>query len=153
MHPIDRFLLQHVPISQAMGIYLHHHDADELALAAPLLPNLNDKQSAFGGSLAALCSLCGWAVVYMLLEERHLNGLTDIAIAQCDLQFRAPVRHELIARCPWPDTTRRQALLDEYAQRQKLSLSLEIKVLGEDLTAVTFNGRYVAWPKPVSEMP
>ncbi len=147
MHPIDRFLLQHVPLSQAMGVYLHHQDADEIALAAPLVPNLNDKQTAFGGSLASLCSLCGWATIYLLLSERAYEQDADIAIAHADVRFLAPVRHELIARCPWPAVSVRQQFVADYEQQRKATLSLEIKVFGGDLTAVQFTGRYVAWPK------
>ena len=48
---LTQFFIQHLPIAQFMGLEVESYDGDTLILTAPLEPNINDKQTAFGGSL------------------------------------------------------------------------------------------------------
>ncbi len=54
MHPLDRYLAEHIPLSQAIGIRVHHFGVDGLTLQAPLAGNTNDKGTGFAGALATL---------------------------------------------------------------------------------------------------
>jgi thioesterase domain-containing protein len=49
-----------MPPVQALGLRVGHYDGIALQLQAPLAANINDKGSAFGGSLASLMTLAAW---------------------------------------------------------------------------------------------
>ena len=53
--------VREIPLARAMALTVAGYDGATLALAAPLAPNGNDKGCAFGGSLASLMTLAGWA--------------------------------------------------------------------------------------------
>jgi thioesterase domain-containing protein len=50
-------LHEQIPISDAMGITVDHADEREVALTAPLKPNLNHRSTDFRGSCAPVAIL------------------------------------------------------------------------------------------------
>ena len=57
-----------IPLVREMQIEVLGEAEGRLRLRAPLAPNVNDKGSAFGGSLASLMTLAGWALATRKLE-------------------------------------------------------------------------------------
>ena len=66
---LNEYLSRHVPLFQAMQARLDRCDETGLSMSAPLAPNINDKGIAFGGSMAAIASLTGWALTRATLKE------------------------------------------------------------------------------------
>src|SRR5690606_33240492 len=57
----EAFLHAKIPLARAMGVRVERCDSEGLVLTAPLEPNHNHLGTAFGGSLAALATLAGYA--------------------------------------------------------------------------------------------
>ena len=55
--------LRLIPQVLAMQVQLAGERDGRLCLRAPLGPNVNDKGTAFGGSLVSLMTLAGWCLV------------------------------------------------------------------------------------------
>jgi len=72
---INDYLNRHVPLFQAMQARLERYNDGGLSIKAPLAPNINDKGIAFGGSLAAIASLTGWALTRITLNEHGAASL------------------------------------------------------------------------------
>ncbi|HEV2622317.1 MAG TPA: YiiD C-terminal domain-containing protein [Frateuria sp.] len=83
------FIRTKIPLARAMDLRLHHYSRDMLALAAPLAPNVNDKGCAFGGSLASLMTLAGWALVELRLQERGED--CDVFVGGSTVRYLEPV--------------------------------------------------------------
>ena len=56
-------LEREIPMSAQMGIQVHDGGADGLVMKLPLSPNRNHQQTAFAGSLNALCTITGWSSI------------------------------------------------------------------------------------------
>ena len=69
-------------------------------MTAPLKPNINDKGIAFGGTLASILALSGWALTDLVLREA--GEAADVLIAVATTEYRAPVSGRIVARCPLP---------------------------------------------------
>ena len=54
----------------------------------PLGPNRNHQQTAFAGSLNALCTIAGWGTVFLLLKELDRRG--NIVIRRSSISIRSP---------------------------------------------------------------
>lgn len=54
----------------------------------PLAPNINDKQTGFGGSIAALATTAGWAMITLLL--RQLPEPYHVLVAESHIRYLAP---------------------------------------------------------------
>src|SRR5438045_1760201 len=91
-------LEREIPMSAQMGIRVHDGGADDLVMKLPLSPNRNHQQTAFAGSLNALCTITGWSSIYLLLRELGRRG--NIVIRRSTIKYLEPVTSsEIYARC------------------------------------------------------
>ena len=141
---LNAYLERHVPITQAMGIRLRSFGADGVTMTAPLAPNINDKGIAFGGTLASILALSGWALTDLTLRAAGLEA--DVLIALATTEYRAPVAGRIVARCPLPPREEIEAFLSAYRLRHRARLRLEAFVETGAGKAALFQGTYVARP-------
>ena len=137
---LNDYLTRHVPLFRAMQARVEHADANRLALTAPLEPNLNDKGTAFGGAMAAIAALTGWAITTLTLRDH--GETAEIVIIDSTLKFLRPVRETIVAECVPPDTATVAAFIERYRQRGKARWTVDVVVRADGETAMTFKGHY-----------
>lgn len=142
LNELQATLEREIPMCRMMGIEVLESGQEGLVVRIPLEQNRNHKQTAFAGSLNALCTIAGWGTTYLLLKELESAG--DIVIRRSTIRYQLPVdSEEVVARChPVTPAVREYfvEMLDEKGQG-KLDLTVEIEV--DKGTAVVFNGSYV----------
>ena len=141
-HDVNAYLARHVPITQAMGIRLRSFNAAGVTMTAPLKPNINDKGIAFGGTLASILALSGWALTDLVLREA--GEAADVLIAVAATEYRAPVAGRIVARCPFPPPEELSAFLTAYRLRGRARLKLEAFIETKAGKAALFHATYVA---------
>ncbi len=134
----EKFLHKRIPLTRAMQVRVASDDERQLTLTAPLAANHNHLGTAFGGSLASLAMLTGYALLWLELGDRDAH----IVIGESTLQFRRPVRGELRAICRRPGDL--AGFREAFAAKGKARLKLEVEIKSEGETAVAFTGTYVA---------
>jgi len=149
-HDVNAYLARHVPITQAMGIRLRSFNAAGVTMTAPLKPNINDKGIAFGGTLASILALSGWALTDLVLREA--GEVADVLIAVANTEYRAPVAGRIVARCPLPSQEDLSAFLTAYRLRGRARLKLEAFIETKAGPAALFHATYVA-RRPVARRP
>ncbi len=149
---LQRELLADIPLTRALQLRLAAWDGQSLAIGAPLAPNINDKGCAFGGSLASVMTLAGWAFVKLSTQLRRLD--CDIYVQDSTIRYLAPVWGDFTATArPDPDE-RLEDFLAALAARGKARLTLRCEVPAADgSAATTLVARFVALaaahaPKP-----
>lgn len=131
--------LEKVPITKEMGMQIAHFDGATLQLAAPLGPNVNDKMTAFGGSLASVSLLTGWSWVVLMLKQHSANS-ADVVIAEATLKFFLPVKSgfytEVSAGSGHSEEKEKgtgfQKFLRFYKKKGRAKLDLKVSVFDED---------------------
>ena len=111
---------------------VHDGGPGGLVMRLPLNPNRNHQQTAFAGSLNALCTIAGWGSVYLLLKELQREG--NIVIRRSSIKYHEPVNSaEIYARCQPVSTEARQYFLEmlDDKKQAKLDLAVEIGAVGE----------------------
>ncbi|HEY1051451.1 MAG TPA: YiiD C-terminal domain-containing protein [Prosthecobacter sp.] len=137
----EDFLHTQIPITRAMGVRVESWDACQLVLTAPLEINHNHLGTAFGGSLAALATLAGYACLWLELGDRAAH----VVIAESALSYRRPVRGELRAVCRRPEGGSLTTFKSTFAQTGKARIRLGATIEDSDGTvAVEFSGMFVA---------
>ncbi len=136
----EEFLHEQIPLTRAMQIAVESYAGGRLILTAPLDANHNHLGTAFGGSLAALAMLTGYALLWLELGDRDAH----IVISESTLKFRRPVRGILRARCRPPAGNALAKFQEEFAASGKARLQLEVVIESEGEVAVEFVGTYVA---------
>lgn len=138
---MTEYLHQHIPLTAALGARVLECGEARVRIAAPLAPNLNHRNTAFGGSLATLGILSGWTLLHFALRARGIEARLVIQKSACE--FIEPVAEEFIAESALPaaEWERFVATLARH-RRARIEVSSIIHAAGQP--AVTATGSYVA---------
>ena len=136
----ERFLHEQIPLTRAMGVKLESYDGARLVVTAPLEPNHNHLGTAFGGSLSALTTLAGYAMLWLQLGDHNAH----IVIRESTIRYKRPVRGTLRAMCQRPDEASLAAFKTAFQSTGKAHLRLQVQVVHEDQVCVMFEGDFVA---------
>lgn len=130
---------QKIPILQAMGISFTHYEKFRLRVDMPLPPNINDKKTAFGGSIATLATISGWALPSLLLNCREWRY--DVLIGEGSTKYHAPV----VADCYSLVQLGSEELLKlsaDLASDRKARLNIAVDVFVDQTKTASFSGTY-----------
>src|SRR5688500_10698651 len=98
---LERYLHAQMPLARAMGVRVLDADGDRVRLCAPLAPNINHRQTFFGGSASALATLAAWTLAHQRLLER--DGLdVHLVIQRGSMEYLEPAAAEVEAECVAP---------------------------------------------------
>ena len=118
-----------------------------LRLAAPLAANVNDKGTAFGGSLVSLMTLAAWGLVTLRLQQAGVPA--EVYVADTDVRYRAPLLADLHAEAWLADGEDWASFLDTLRGRGRARARLLSQVLLPDGGVATeASARYAAIRKP-----
>lgn len=138
-------LEREIPMSAQMGIRVHEGGLDGLVMWLPLNPNRNHQQTAFAGSLNALCTIAGWGYVYLLLRKLGRSG--NIVIHRSQIKYLEPVTSsEIYAHCRPATPDESQHFLEMLDDKGQTKLELAVEIPGRLGPAVSFKGSYVVLP-------
>jgi thioesterase domain-containing protein len=138
-------LEREIPMSAQMGIRVHNNGPTGLVMRLPLTPNRNHQQTAFAGSLNALCTIAGWGYTYLLLRELGRHG--NIVIHRSSIKYLEPVTSsEIYAHCHEVAASEKQHFLEMLDDKGQTKLELAVEIAGSDGPAVSFKGSYVVLP-------
>jgi thioesterase domain-containing protein len=138
-----RFIHDRIPLARAMDLRLHHYAPEVLVLAAPLAPNVNDKGCAFGGSLASLMTLAGWALVELALERRGED--CDVFVGDSHVRYLEPVWNDFSAEARLAEEAGFDTFFATLAERGKARIDVRCLVPGSgERPAATLEARFVA---------
>jgi thioesterase domain-containing protein len=134
-----------IPMCAQMGIRVHATGEQGLVMRLPLGPNRNHQQTAFAGSLNAVCTIAGWGFVYLLLRELGRTG--SIVIRRSSIRYHEPVTSsDILARCLPIPAEARQYFVEMLDEKGQAKLDLVVEIAGSGGAAVLFSGSYVVLP-------
>ncbi len=137
------FIRSKIPLARAMDLHLHDYDGERLSLRAPLAPNVNDKGCAFGGSLASLLTLAGWALVELTLRDRGEN--CDVYVGESTVRYLDPVWDDLRGEAQLASGASWSTFFNTLATRGKARIEVMCEVPGAGAKpAATLSARFVA---------
>lgn len=134
------FLHREIPLTAAMEISVQKCSRENIILTVPLLPNKNDKNTGFGGSISCLLTVCGWVMMYCNFHEKLPHG--KIVIQSSQMRYLAPITSDFRAECICQDEEGKEALLESYAQRKKGKLSLSVSCYCGERKAAEMEATY-----------
>jgi len=142
---LEEYLRGHIPLSAAMDVRVDRADPDGIVISAPLEPNINHRDTVFGGSASALAILAGWALVHVRLS-RDRDAPHRIVIQRNEVEYLAPIEGRFRARVPAPDHADWDRFLRILERRGKSRIGIDAEILvGEEVVGV-LSGQYVALP-------
>lgn len=139
---LEAYLHDHIPLTEAMEVSVDTAQYDRIVLRAPLEPNINHRDTVFGGSASALAILAGWALVHVRMRELG-HSPRRIVIQRNRMEYRRPIEGEFTAVCtgPEPEAWDRFMRILERRKMARITLEVSVEVNGEP--AGHLEGAYV----------
>jgi thioesterase domain-containing protein len=145
---LERYLHEHIPLSRALAVRVEHLGPELARLSAPLAPNLNHRQTAFGGSVASLAILAGWGWLLARLADR--SPVPRLVIQEQTVEYLAPIDADFAAACPAPAEADWRRFVKALDERGRGRIALAAEVSCRDQIAARFRGLYVAVAAPAT---
>lgn len=132
-----------MPPVAAMQVEVAGYADGVLRLTAPLARNVNDKGTAFGGSLTSLMTVAGWGRVTLGLDLAGESA--EVYVADSSIRYLAPLRSDLQAEARLAPDESWETFLATLRQRGRARIQVEAMVsLPDGGAATTLSGRFVA---------
>lgn len=132
-----------MPPVAPMQIRIRDYDGDTLRLTAPLSSHVNDKGTAFGGSLVSMMTLASWGQVMLRVEAAGMSA--DVFVADSEVRYRAPLLTDLEVESRLDDDGSWDTFFATLAHRGRARVTLRAAVaLPGGGVACECRSRYVA---------
>lgn len=140
-HYLTDFFSEYLPITDYLNMRVDQFTGDSFSLAIDLQPSINDKLTAFGGSLYCLCVMNCWGMAYLQARQRGINP--NMVVSHGEIDYIAPVSDErIVARCETRIDTDWQGFFERLNERGKARVSLQSEVVSNGQQSVLFRGDY-----------
>ena len=106
---LERYLHDRIPLSRAMAVEVRAASPAGVTLFAPLAPNINHRDTVFGGSASALAILAAWSALLVRLKDAALDG--RIVIQRNTMHYERPMAAAFTASASVPDGASWERLL------------------------------------------
>ena len=139
---LAQYIHERIPLSKAMGVSVVAVEDDAITLQAPLEPNLNHRQTVFGGSASALAILASWALLHVRLQAA---GIADRLVIQHNtMEYQHPILGQFTARSMLerPDAWRQFTVMLARRGRARITVVAVLEHMGR--VAGRFSGQFVA---------
>ena len=92
---LETYLHEHIPLSRAMAVRVASISDAKVVLAAPLAPNINHRDTVFGGSASALAILSAWSLLHLRLTAAAQPS--RVVIQRNSMDYLAPIAGDFTA--------------------------------------------------------
>jgi thioesterase domain-containing protein len=144
MEAFQQWLNEAIPLVGHLGLKRMYWQHESLIWELALGPNLNDKGTGFGGSLAAQTTLIGWcwATLWLRAHQREQN----VVVAKAGQRFLAPVNGNYRLECRPRDEDGPQQLDARLKSSGKGRLALVQQLFVGDSLCLEAEGDYAVLP-------
>ena len=143
---LESYLHEHIPLSGAMAVSVAEVSAERVVLRLPLAPNINHRETVFGGSASAAAILACWSLLHVRLRGAGLEA--RLVIQRNTMSYLAPIAGDFRAVAALDDVAAWSTFVRtlERKRRARIAVSALLESGGE--TACRFEGEFVALAGP-----
>jgi thioesterase domain-containing protein len=139
---LEQFLHEHIPLSRAMHVAVVASDANGVTLQAPLAPNINHRDTVFGGSASALAILAAWSLLQVRMMAAGLSP--RLVIQRNTMDYEQPIPGTFVARSALAEPGHWTQFTHMYERKGKARIAVNAVLSFEGEVAGHFNGEFVA---------
>lgn len=139
---LEQYLHEHIPLSAAMQASVKDLQPDRVVLTAPLKPNINHRETVFGGSASALATLAGWSLVHLCLQT---SGITArLVIQRNTMEYEGALTDAFSATAVFAQPSDWARFLRTLVRRGRARIAVEATLEQSGRVAGHFSGTFVA---------
>lgn len=138
---LAEYMYARIPLSRAMQVTILEANAERVKLAAPLAPNINHRQTVFGGSASAVALLAGWALLFLRLRHEGFEGY--IVVRRNTMSYERPMPVDFTATATIaPDSTWAQ-FADALKRKGRARVMIQVLLECENERTAMLEGEFV----------
>ena len=138
---LEHYLHEHIPLSRAMGVEVVEATWDGVTLRAPLAPNINHRETVFGGSASAMAILAAWGLLYVRLQQESLN--CRIVIQRNTMSYERPMVNAFEASSTIPDSLAWEKFVGTLKRKNRARISVSATLICNEEHVGEFEGDFV----------
>ena len=131
-----------IPLTKLMELEIKDYNNFELVTTAPLHININDKGTAFGGSLSTITIISAWSLCWLISKELGFHS-NNIVIIKNETNFRKPVTKDIVCHTKKPSNEEIEILKNKLLTKKSASIRIESQIIENNEICVDFLGYYV----------
>jgi thioesterase domain-containing protein len=131
-----------IPLTKMMNIKIQDYNANELITSAPLDINVNDKGTAFGGSLSTMTIISAWSLCWLIAKELGFDS-KNIVVIKSENSYKSPVTKDIICYTQKPSKEEIEVLKQKLETKKSASIKINSSIIEDDKICVEFQGYYV----------
>lgn len=139
---LERYIHHAIPLSRAMDMSVLTLTADTVVLRAPLAPNINHRDTVFGGSASALAILAAWSLLHTRLLAEDMAA--RLVIQRNTMEYERPIAGAFSARAVIDDEQAWQRFTRMLARKGKARIGVGAVLEYDGEIAGRLNGEFVA---------
>jgi len=139
---IRTYLHEHIPLSAAMQVTVEAATPEQVVLGAPLRPNINHRDTVFGGSASALAILSAWSLLHVKLSEGGYK--TRLVIQRNSMSYEHAILGYFTAHALSPGAEQWKAFTRMLERKGRARISVSSTLLYEGQEVGRFEGEFVA---------
>ena len=125
-----------------MGVEVLRVQSDAVLLGAPLAPNINHRETVFGGSASAVAILAAWSLLHVRLGNEGVAN--RLVIQRNSMNYEHPIRAAFTARSLLEQPAEWQRFCRTLARRGRARIAVSSVLESEGRIAGHFQGDFVA---------
>jgi thioesterase domain-containing protein len=125
-----------------MQLHIQDYNQNELITTAPLDININDKGTAFGGSLSTITIISSWSICWLISQELKFDS-KNIVVIKNENSYLKPVTKDIICHTIKPNKQEIQVLKEKLGKKGSASLKIKSQIIENGEVCVEFEGVYV----------
>lgn len=139
---LEQYLHAHIPLSAAMGVTVVDAADEAITLSAPLAPNINHRDTVFGGSAAAMALLAAWSLLHRNLQTPA--GVPQLVIQRNTMEYLEPISGRFTARAERPAAVEWERFNRTLARRGRARLTVISELHCAGRLVARLEGEFVA---------
>jgi thioesterase domain-containing protein len=142
---LETYLHVHIPLSRAMAVWVISIADDKVILGAPLAPNINHRDTVFGGSASALAILSAWSLLHLRLIAA--GQPSRVVIQRNSMDYLAPIAGDFTATATIGAETNWDGFLRMLSRKGIARVTVGAELEYEGAVAGRLTGEFVAFGK------
>lgn len=137
---LEKYIRSNIPLADFISFTIADISEYSIKLVAPIKPNGNHYNTAFGGSISTLGIICCWALLQQKMIDDKQAGL--IVIQESNTQYKKPARTDFSAECTIETSNIWEDFKNKLNQNGKSKIELTANLYSEGNLIAVHKGIY-----------
>lgn len=139
---LQQYLHDHIPLTKAMQIAVEQISPESVVLSAPLPPNINHRNTLFGGSASAAAITAAWSLLHTRLKGEGISS--RLVIQRNTMSYDLPIDGAFTAVSFLADSDEWPRFLRMLQRKGKARIAVRAELRFNGQVAGRLEGEFVA---------